>query len=264
MDYTTSDGFETHVATGNRMHQDTAAVPTVLSAKDINALTWSLMEIVKAAGLTPQQFDPANVNTYRVLLAALKKVLIDRSGDADLTGDFKTSGTWTGAFALKLANAYINALGSQVIFNMDVNDYLQYRRDIDAFDFTVAGVSRLFVDQFGPGRNNDATSPNSLPRLSQVQAMVDEVRGSVTVLHGQIYHGSVLPLPAGYTEEQCRWIVSPYDYDSGFFDLREGEAQQAPRLTCKVGSGRVVEAQIVFNIGGWRASWANYIVIGVK
>lgn len=175
MDYTTSDGFETHVATGNRMHQDTAAVPTVLSAKDINALTWSLMEIVKAAGLTPQQFDPANVNTYRVLLAALKKVLIDRAGDADLTGDFRTSGTWTGAFALKLANAYINALGSQVIFNMDVDDYLQYRRDIDAFDFRIGGITRMYLDQFGPGRNDDASTPNGLVRRSQVESLVDAI-----------------------------------------------------------------------------------------
>lgn len=265
MDYTNSDGFETHVATGNRMHQDTAAVPTVLSAKDINALTWSLMEIVKAAGLTPQQFDPANVNTYRVLLAALKKVLIDRAGDLELTGNYATTGAWTGIHNLGDAHAFLRLLDGDPIFSLDLNDHILFDRETNALGVTLANVRRFYVSHAdGPARNDDAVAGNAMPRLSQVQTMVDAVRGSVTVLHGQVYHGNTLPLPAGYTEAQCSWLVSPYDYDAGYFDLREGEAQPAPHFTCKVGAGRVVDAQILFNIGGWKPSWANYLVIGVK
>jgi len=38
---------------------------------------------------------------------------------------------------------------------------------------------------------------------------------SVSMLQGTIAHGGTIPLPSGYTEGQCRWIVSPYDVHSG-------------------------------------------------
>lgn len=72
MDYTLSDAYTTDAGTGNRMHQQSAAVPTAVSDKDMNGVIWSLMEVVKAAGLAGAQFDKTVPATYQKLLTALR------------------------------------------------------------------------------------------------------------------------------------------------------------------------------------------------
>lgn len=75
MDYTRSDAFEIDPGSGNRMHQDHAPIPTLVSAKDMNSVIWSLMEIINDAGLTPAEFDPQNPATFRVLAQAVNTYL---------------------------------------------------------------------------------------------------------------------------------------------------------------------------------------------
>lgn len=72
MDYTLSPDYATHAGTGNRMHEENAAVTTVWGDKDANSVIWSLMEVVKAAGLAGVQFDEAVPATYQKLLTALR------------------------------------------------------------------------------------------------------------------------------------------------------------------------------------------------
>ncbi|WP_198084983.1 hypothetical protein [Variovorax sp. E3] len=72
MDYTLSNSYDTDPGTGNRMHEDSKAVPTAVSDLDMNSLIWSSMEIVKAAGLPGIQFDKVNPASYRLLLKALR------------------------------------------------------------------------------------------------------------------------------------------------------------------------------------------------
>jgi microcystin-dependent protein len=76
MDYTLSPDHITDAGTGHSLHSDTAAVPTEVTAKDVNSVIWSLMEIVLAAGRTPQQFDPAVPATYKVLVNSLKDMFV--------------------------------------------------------------------------------------------------------------------------------------------------------------------------------------------
>lgn len=71
MDYTKSDSYSTHAATQQRHHDAAKAIPTVVSDTDLNAINWSLMEIVKAAGLEGKQFNKDDPSSYRLLLAAL-------------------------------------------------------------------------------------------------------------------------------------------------------------------------------------------------
>jgi microcystin-dependent protein len=81
VDYSLSPDYYTHTGTGQRMHRENQAVPTALSDKDINAITWSLMEIVKDAGLAGIQFDPDVPSTYRVLLNAIKAIYAASTSD---------------------------------------------------------------------------------------------------------------------------------------------------------------------------------------
>lgn len=264
MDYTSSPQNVVHQGTGHRMHEDNQALPTVLTDADVNQVIWSLMEIIAQAGLPAQTFSPDTPASYQVLREALKRLYVQRAGDLALTGDFKTNGTWTGAFALNLANAYLNADAGNntIIFNFDANDYMYYQRTINAWVIAIAGQTRLYVDQFGPGRNDDASTPNGLPRLAQVQSMVS---GACTVITGVISHGGTLPLPAGYTQEQCHWMVSPRDYGTGGIDIQESGVQAGFTNLCYVDdTTRVVTSLFGFNTSGTGGKSCNYIVIGVK
>jgi microcystin-dependent protein len=74
MDYTQAPANVTHPGTGQRMAQDTLPVTTASTAKDFNMVIWSLMEVLKANGVTGAQFDPDTPATYQKLLTALRKM----------------------------------------------------------------------------------------------------------------------------------------------------------------------------------------------
>lgn len=64
MDYTQSDANVIDAGTGQRMHQSTSPVTTEISSDDMNAVTWELLELVKAAGLIPAAFNKATPGSY--------------------------------------------------------------------------------------------------------------------------------------------------------------------------------------------------------
>ncbi len=85
MNYTYSIDYVTHAGTGQRMHTDTAAIPTVWSAADANSVMWSLSEVVKAAGMQGGQFNADDPGSYSVFLNALRALFLS---DADLLCQF--------------------------------------------------------------------------------------------------------------------------------------------------------------------------------
>jgi hypothetical protein len=93
MQYSQSPDTVVHGPTGHRMHQDTAAVTSEITAQDLNQVNWSLMELLNDQGILPAAFDPATPDTYQRVLQAIKKMIdtrsasptiIDRSGATDL------------------------------------------------------------------------------------------------------------------------------------------------------------------------------------
>lgn len=101
MDYTLSPQHVVHAGTGQRMHDQNQPIPSQVTDKDLNALNWSLMEIVKAAGLSGIQFDPSNAATYTRLLEALNSLFVSTS---QLTAALPNS--------LALARAWVTFNGS--------------------------------------------------------------------------------------------------------------------------------------------------------
>lgn len=81
------------------------------------------------------------------------------------------------------------------------------------------------------------------------------VANNIAILTGSVSHGGTIPLPAGYTQDQCKWIVSFREmYFSGNVDGNDSEY-------CYVNSSRVVS---VYG-SEQRASFvANYMIIGIK
>lgn len=86
MDYTQSPLFVTHPGTGQRMHYQNQPIPTEVSDKDLNSTIWGLMELVKAAGLAGQQFDPGVPATYQVVRNAMAELLRRGYGSVGAAG----------------------------------------------------------------------------------------------------------------------------------------------------------------------------------
>ena len=80
---------------------------------------------------------------------------------------------------------------------------------------------------------------------------------SVSVLTGTISHGGTIPLPSGYSESQCRWMVSPCSLgvkNDNTLDL----------LTCTAYADRSVSCSMSGSDTGTILGSANYIIIGYK
>jgi microcystin-dependent protein len=78
MDYTLANSNVVHAGTGQRMHLQAQAVPTQVTDVDMNALLWSNMELLKAAGLSGQQFDPAVPASYTKLRDAIRMLSLSK------------------------------------------------------------------------------------------------------------------------------------------------------------------------------------------
>lgn len=90
------------------------------------------------------------------------------------------------------------------------------------------------------------------------------------VLTGVIGNGETIPLPPGYTQDQCKWMVSPFDtnLNATSWDLAENVTARHIEIICRAPSRTVAVYTRI-----WRDNYndyflltaaANYIIIGVK
>ena len=93
---------------------------------------------------------------------------------------------------------------------------------------------------------------------SVIKAEATAAAPSVVVIHGTISNGATIELPAGFTQEQCQWIVS----------IRVGVTSESffQGYTCFASEDRVVTSTISRYFSGWytESATANYMIIGVK
>jgi hypothetical protein len=96
---------------------------------------------------------------------------------------------------------------------------------------------------------------------SNIESVTNE---SIAILTGTIAHGGTIPLPNGYSAEQCKWLVSAntlreYDTIGGTLTTREGWSY----FYCSASSSRVVTCYVSDGSENNNGT-ANYIIIGVK
>lgn len=77
----------------------------------------------------------------------------------------------------------------------------------------------------------------------------------VAVLTGTISSGNTIPLPSGYTQAQCKWMVAV-----GTISSSHGDHNSSHNVTFTANSSRVVTTSGI----GSGSGTANYIIIGVK
>jgi hypothetical protein len=124
MDFTRSDAYVIHPGSGQRMHQGDQPVTTAVTPNDMNMVIWSLMAIVKAAGLPGVEFDENDPATYQRLLQAMFGLfgsgenqvlsLRDPAISADPTAEADATVKMTDAFA---AGPHIRAPKGQYLIS---------------------------------------------------------------------------------------------------------------------------------------------------
>lgn len=114
----------------------------------------------------------------------------------------------------------------------------------------------------GSGSTNSVTADSHAHEL-----VIDD--NNISILTGSILNGETIPLPAGYLESQCSWLVSFDDINvnASTWDIPESGSFTHLRSNCYT-TGRVVTAILRATNEGTGltnfSSSANYIIIGIK
>ena len=93
---------------------------------------------------------------------------------------------------------------------------------------------------------------------------------AIAVLTGTIADGGTIPLPAGFTEAQCKWFVSMASDNPSLksWDIDESSSKVNYRFECTASAARVVNARMYWagqgGSSGSVPSTANYLVIAYK
>ena len=138
------------------------------------------------------------------------------------------------------------------------------------------------IRELAAALGNDANFANKV--LQQIAGKADKSStragygitdaSEVAVLTGQLNHGGTIPLPPGYREDQCKWLVSMAEDDPSYtsWDISEGGLSKHYYYRCYT-RGRTVIAKVYHgssdqnpdsNSQGWVLGKVNYICIGVK
>lgn len=110
MRYTKSRDHIVHEPTGNTLHEDLQALPTVVSDVDLNQLTWELMTFLNKRGIAPKTFNPDDPETYEQVYAAVKQMIDESKNEQDYKNSAKAAITST-SVALTGIPSTVNADG---------------------------------------------------------------------------------------------------------------------------------------------------------
>jgi hypothetical protein len=111
----------------------------------------------------------------------------------------------------------------------------------------------------GSSASSGGVSSTSLVTEELAQEYVDtEIAAKaskVSIITGTIANGAVIPLPSGYIEAQCKWIVSV-----GTVSTTHGDHNASHDMTFTADGTRTVTTSGI----GVGSGTANYMIIGVK
>ena len=108
---------------------------------------------------------------------------------------------------------------------------------------------------YGSGNQIPAVTVDDKGRVTSAANTTLDCTSNVSVLTGTIANGNTIPLPSGFTEDQCHWMVGV-----GTINTVHGDHNAAHQVTFTASSSRVVTTSGI----GIGSGVANYIIIGVK
>ena len=140
-----------------------------------------------------------------------------------------------------------------------------------------AGAAFDTLKELAAALGNDANFANTITReLAKKADKATTLAGyglgnAIAVLTGTIADGGTIPLPAGFSEAQCKFMVSMSEDDPTYvpWDINENGNNRHYYTKCYV-TDRVVTAKVYHGSGsamqseGWLPGRANYLVIAYK
>ena len=155
--------------------------------------------------------------------------------------------------------------------NASTSSTLQTPRTINGTSFN--GSTNITTNSWGKARTfeltGDVTGSVSVDGSGNVLLSTAITNSGVSILTGTIAHGGTIPLPSGYSEGQCKWMVSVNNDNPSntSWDWQENIALDHIHNYCSANGTRVVTCyRVVFNEDGPQThnGTANYIIIGYK
>lgn len=192
-------------------------------------------------------------------------------------------GTWYyagNAYVVDTGCGYIHLAGATVeVFCSNVSYLAQYCiRITTPSSVGVSGAYAnaefiyTFTENGYPAQWRRTYNTLNKPTLQELGYTPSNSGVSVSILTGIVRHGNWIPIPAGYAESQCRWMVSTQDSlpDNNGWDWYENNSSPQIRHYCHANGTRLVTCYVAINTNkSWGADvtfpgHANYIIIGVK
>ena len=129
-----------------------------------------------------------------------------------------------------------------------------------------------FQTALGNDANFAATITQALAQKADKATTLNAygLSNAIAVLTGTIADGGTIPLPAGFTEAQCKWFVSMASDNPSLksWDIAEDSSRVNYRFECTASAARVVNARMYWQGQGGGSgsvpSTANYIIIAYK
>lgn len=150
-----------------------------------------------------------------------------------------------------------------------INEFLKKSQNLNDLDNKTTARTNLDVFSTSEVNSKQVNTGEGLSGGGDLSVnrtiSLDSVTSKISVLTGTILNGETIPLPAGYTEEQCKWLVSIADDNNSNrgWDIDENASRLHYKQVCST-AGRVVTVQSYAYPAGWTPGTANYIIIGVK
>ena len=119
----------------------------------------------------------------------------------------------------------------------------------------------------GTANNSKHSSNSSLLENLTVQDIINQAKQSIpqiAIISGTISHGETLPLPDGYRQDQCKWIVSPHYANAPFIPGGSAGYSSFGTIYCFVDEKRQVNCYVNRQVYGNTPGTADYLVVGVK
>ncbi|MFC6053877.1 hypothetical protein A6M14_09665 [Acinetobacter sp. Ac_877] len=226
--------------------------------KNDNAVSATKLHNARTIGGVPFN-GIANINLPGVNVAGNQST----SGNAATATELQTartiaiSGAVTGTATAFDGSANI-AIATTAIDGSKISTGTIPAARIPAASTSVAGVVKL---------NNTLTSNSTNEAATAAQVKIlNDTKSTVVVMTGIIADGGTIPLPDGFTESQCKWMVSLANGTSSSHAADNRGSDQL-NYECSL-NGRVVTAKLRMSNtvhGGVATSFtANYMIIGVK
>jgi len=125
------------------------------------------------------------------------------------------------------------------------------------FDVTISTSSsapsgKTYYAKLGQFYNNSSSN------IEQVKN--DDTKPEILISTGTVTHGGTIPLPSGYIESQCEWIVSANNASHDGYGQYESDDSGIQCYT----TGRVLYIS-VYALNAWHTGGtANYMIIGIQ